>query len=692
MVTNEVIYAGVLGLSAAAAAYLLLSLLVLYWRNKTLSRVILASACLATALWSAVSAYDLVNGTVNSAALQALEVVRNCGWMLLVLSLLYWVPPAQRSSAASILVGLGTCVAALSSFFGAPTAVGQTSNGQLPVIIGDLVLALTGAALVENLFRNSPRSGIWKIKYLCFGAGTLFVYDFFLYSDALLFRRLDPGLLLARGPITLLAAPLLAVYAIRNRTAGPQVTLSRQLAFRSATVVGAGVYLVAMAAAGYYVRQFSGTWTTFLQALFLFGAILLLLLPISSGSFRAYLRVAVEKSFFKYKYDYRQVWLRFIKTISTTDRSDDLPIRVIQAVCDIMDSPDGALWLQRPSGKYEMAASWNLSRWGLAPSEAMIDAGSALALFLAQSGWVINLDEFVNARERYETLASLPTWLPSMSRAWLIIPLIQRERLLGIIIIGRARVPRELTWEDFDLLKTVGRQAASYLAEQETSEALAEAQQFKAFNKRFAFVAHDIKNLASQLSLIVTNAAKHRDNAAFQQDANETLQRSVEKLNRMLHHLQAPPQQAETAKPIALAPLLRDIVATRRDLQPAVYLDVRAERIAVAADQHRLKTVVEHLVQNAVDAVGADGTVQVRLSNVGEMALVEIEDNGPGMDAEFIRDKLFRPFVSTKHSGYGIGVYESREYAVSLGGRLDVESQPGRGTIMRMTFPAAELT
>jgi putative PEP-CTERM system histidine kinase len=691
MVTRELIYAGVLGHSAATAAYLLLSLLVLYWRNKTLSGLILASASLATALWSAVSAYDLVNGTVNSAALQVLEVIRNCGWMLLVLSLLYWVPPAQRSGWASILVGLGTCVVALTLFFGAPTTGSQSTNSQLPVIIGDLVVALAGAAFVENLFRNSPRPGVWKIKYLCFGAGTLFVYDFFLYSDALLFRRLDPGLLLARGPITLLVAPLLAVYATRNRTAGPQVTLSRQLAFRSATVVGAGVYLIAMAGAGYYVRQFSGTWTTFLQALFLFGAILLLLLPISSGSFRTYLRVAVEKSFFKYKYDYRQVWLRFIKTISTTDRSDDLPIRVIQAVCDIMDSPDGALWLRRPSGKYEMAASWNLSRWGLAPSEAMIDAESALTLFLARSGWVINLDEFANARERYETLASLPAWLPAMSRAWLIIPLIQRERLLGIIIVGRARVPRELTWEDFDLLKTVGRQAASYLAEQETSEALAEARQFEAFNKRFAFVAHDIKNLASQLSLIVTNAAKHRDNAAFQQDANETLRRSVEKLNRMLRHLQAPLQQGETAKPIALAPLLRNIVATRRDLQPAVYLDVRAEKIAVAADQHRLKTVVEHLVQNAVDAVGADGTVQVRLSNAGEMALVEIEDNGPGMDAEFIRDKLFRPFVSTKESGYGIGVYESREYVVSLGGRLDVESQLGRGTIMRITFPAAEL-
>jgi putative PEP-CTERM system histidine kinase len=685
--TTELIYAGTLGHFAAAAAYLLLSALVLYWRNTTLSGVMLVAASLVTSLWAGWAAHDLVNGTISTPAAQALEVARSCGWMLLALSLLNWVPPVQRSSWASVVIGFGICVAAFTLAFGEGPESNQADGGQLAVIIGHLALALLGAAIVENLLRNSPPSGVWKIKYLCFAAGALFIYDFFLYSDALLFRRVDGSLLLARGPISLLVAPLFAVYARRNRTAGPQVAVSRQFAFRSATLVGAGLYLMAMAAAGYYVRQFGGTWSTFLQALFFFGAVLLLVLPVASGTFRAYLRVLIEKSFFKYKYDYRAVWLRFIQTVSVKEHGGDLGVRVIQAVCDIMDSPDGALWRQRQPGKYSLVSSLNLTRWALAEADAVIDSDSPLVRFLERSQWIIDLDGFASAPERYEGLTAIPEWLRSVPRAWLAVPLMQRERLFGIIIIGRARARRDLTWEDFDLLKTVGRQAASYLVEEETSEALVEARQFEAFNKRFAFIAHDIKNLASQLSLIVTNAERHRDNTAFQQDASDTLKRSVEKLNKMLRQLSAQPQSV-AAKPIALGPLLQDIVASRRGVPPAVSLSVDGDNVAIAADEQRLKAIIEHLLQNAVDAVGQDGVVQMRLSSADRTAVLEIEDNGPGMDAEFVRDKLFRPFATTKGSGYGIGAYESREYATSLGGRLEVESQPGRGTIMRVSFPA----
>jgi putative PEP-CTERM system histidine kinase len=558
-------------------------------------------------------------------------------------------------------------------------------------MVPHLVLAVIGLALVENLFRNSPQPRYWTIKYLCLGVGALFAYDFFLYADAVLFLRLNADLFLARGAADVLVLPFLVVYAARNRKAGPTIVVSRRVALHSVTLFCAGLYLMLMAAAGYYVRRFGGEWSSFLQAVFFFGAVLLLVIPLVSGSSRAYLRVLIEKSFFKYKYDYRAEWLRFIETISRTDTSEDLRARVIRAVCDIMESPEGGLWIERAPGGYGLALSWNCSRWELDPAHADIDAQASLVQFLEQKQWVIDLEEFAQAPERYPELSDLPEWLRSVARAWLVVPLIRQRQLFGLIIVGRPRVRRDLSWEDFDLLKTVGRQAASYLAEQEASEALAEGHQFEAFNKRFAFVAHDIKNAVSQLSLIVANAARHRDNAAFQEDANETLRQSVEKLNRLLRQLSVKAPSAAPVKAIALAPLLHKIVAGRRDLErPVVSLTVRAETIAVIADEDRLKAIVEHLVQNAVEAVGDDGLVHVRLSGAGKMAVLEVEDNGPGMDADFIRDRLFRPFATTKGTGYGIGVYESREYAASLGGRLDVVSRPGSGTIMRVTLPLLE--
>jgi putative PEP-CTERM system histidine kinase len=190
------------------------------------------------------------------------------------------------------------------------------------------------------------------------------------------------------------------------------------------------------------------------------------------------------------------------------------------------------------------------------------------------------------------------------------------------------------------------------------------------------------------LSLILSNAAKHRDNVEFQNDMIETVRRSVEKINRMLKQLHGEPERTLPHNGVELAALLRNVVATQKQLGPNISLDLQVKHMAVAADEDRLKAVVEQLVQNAVEAVGADGRVQVRLAGEGSMAVIEVEDNGPGMDDEFVRDKLFHPFATTKGLGYGIGVYESRDFASSLGGRLEVASHPGRGTIMRMRLPA----
>src|SRR5579864_5244684 len=343
----ELIHAGLVGYAGAAVAYGLLGLAVIYWWNRTLSGAILLAATLATMAWSIATAVDLYAGSLNGQIASVLEIVRNCVWLLLPLSLLTWVQPARRASSAAALVAFCVGLAALTLLFeDASGTFGGANTNRLIVIAGHLLLSLVGLALIENLLRNSSKEHAWSIKYLCFGMGAIFAYDFFLYSDALLFRRLDPGLFLARGITSLLAMPLFVVHVTRVRMAGPQITMSRQFVFHTATLVSAGLYLMVMAAAGYYVRQVGGTWSTFLQAVFFFGALLLLILPVASATFRAYLRVLIEKSFFQYKYDYRREWLRFIQTISNIEEQPDLRRRVIRAVCDIVDSPEGALWVQ----------------------------------------------------------------------------------------------------------------------------------------------------------------------------------------------------------------------------------------------------------------------------------------------------------------------------------------------------------
>ena len=689
MNANNLLLAGSASYFAAALGYLALAVLIVVRGPKSgLAALIMATASLLTMSWAVTTAYDLRVGTIIGPAAEILGIARSAAWIVLLLSLLDWMPPKQRSSWAILLAGIALGLVAL-------TLLGQdipalAANEMLSRILigGRLVLAIIGLVLVENLFRNSPQSRRWRIKYLCFGAGALFAYDFFLYANGVLFHFITADVFAARGITNLLVVPLFVVYTARNRKAGPEVDVSRNFVFRSATFIGAGLYLLVMAAAGYYVREFGGTWSGFLQAIFFFAAVLLLVIPLSSGSVRAYVRVAIEKSFFKYKYDYRSEWLRFIRTVATSESGQTLPRRVIQAVGDIADSPAGGLWLRRKSENYELTASWNLSRWKLSAPDAAIPADSALLQFLERTQWIVDLDELAAQPDRYTSIGELPPWLNALSDAWLIVPLIHHEFLFGLIVLGRPRAPRQLTWEDFDILKTVGRQAASYLAEQEVVDALTEAQQFEAFNKRFAFVVHDIKNLASQLSLLLSNATKYRSNVRFQEDMLETVKQSVDKMNRMLRQLHAEPDKRLLPSAVELAPVLRQVVAGRDHAGPSVSLKLATDKVSVTADEDRLKSVVEHLVQNAIDAVGTHGKVEVRLTAEGRMAIVEVEDNGPGMKTEFINERLFRPFASTKDSGYGIGVYEGREFAQSLGGGLDVTSRPGQGTIMRLKIPA----
>jgi putative PEP-CTERM system histidine kinase len=689
MISLTIIEAGLIGYLAAALGYLVLTLLSLWWWKRDLGGILLVLASLATALWAGTGAFELTHGIANGEIGQIAEAIRSALWMLLALSLFYWVAPAQRLRWAAIVVGLCVCAAAMAPLFTAIAGFQSSDLSRQIFFVGHLGLALIGLAIVENLFRNSPKARGWTVKYLCFGAGGIFAYDFFLYADAFLFHHLDLSFFLARGLPTLAVGPLFAIYAKRNRQAGPQISLSRQFAFYSTTFIVAGLYLLTMTAAGYYVRRFGGTWSTFLQALFFFGAILLLVIPIASGSVRAYLRVLLEKSLFAYQYDYRREWLRFIQTISDKQNGEELRTRVIQAVCDLMDSPEGGLWLPGDNGGFALAAGWNFSRWNLTSGNSPITGNSPLVRFLQDKKWIVDLDEFARDPGQYSGLDALPPWLTAVPHAWLMVPLILDDRLLAILIVGRSRAERRLKWENFDILKTVGRQAASYLAQQQSDEALAEARQFEAFNKRFAFVAHDIKNLVSQLSLLLANSEKHRGNAEFQNAMIETVRQSVAKLNRMLRQLQTAPPRTELTRSVELGALLRDVVDRRGQQSCAVSLNLEKPNATVAADEERLKAIVDHLIQNAVDAVGPSGRVEVRLAAETDTAVVEIADNGPGMDDAFVRDRLFRPFDSTKSAGYGIGVYESREYARSLGGRIEVDSAPGKGTKMRVCLPLA---
>lgn len=647
------------------------------WRGGRAAFFLLASVIL-SAFWAAAScAFAVAPSAPMWASAQVFDVLAIGSLLAFLISLF----AARRRPLWLILPAAATVSAAL--FMGAPPPgvpeLGRSTHGISFALL--LAMAVLGMTLVEVVYRRTSDARRWNVRPLCVGLAGIFLFDLVLYADALLFRVLDEPLWAARGLTHALVIPFLAIAASRNKQWELEVSISRGVLTQSSTLLAVGLYLLGVAGAGYYVRIFGGSWGATLAAVIVFAALLVLAFIAISETFRAKLRVLVAKNFFAYRYDYREEWLSFTRTLSASGGEAGVQSRCISALADLVESTGGSLWLRREGAYAEVERTVG------APVANLEPADSVLTAFLSHSGWVLDVGDVRRDPGKYPANL-LPDWIDEVYHAWLVVPLINGEQLIGFVVLARARVEVDPNWEVWDLLKTAGTQAASYLALYQATEALLEARKFDAFNRMSAFVVHDLKNLVAQLSLMLRNAERHAANPDFQRDMLRTVEHVVGRMNHLMLQLRSGESPIDNPRAVDLAALVRNVQSTRVANARAMEV-VSAVGVWALGHEDRLERVVAHLVQNGIEAAGERAHVVVRTFRDGDRAVVEIIDNGMGMSQEFIQNQLFKPFASTKDKGMGIGAYESHQYVTSLGGRIGVESTPGQGTTVRVFLPAA---
>lgn len=553
------------------------------------------------------------------------------------------------------------------------------ATGAFFILLG---LSVVGLALTEQLYRRTSEDRRWEIKPLVLGLAGMFAFDLIMYAEAALFTHLDPLMWAARGGAHAFVIFFVAIATARNEAWTIDLHVSRSLVFQSAAVFLAGACLLVVAAAGYWVRHFGGGWGAALQIAFVFAALLGLATLALSGSLRARLRVLINKNLFSYRYDYRSEWLQFTQLLGTAETADKLHESVVKALANMVESMGGAIWLER-SGGFRQVSTVNMSKIGEPES-----ISSPLCSFLARTGWVIQIDEVAVAPDRYQTLV-LPDWLLDVKDAWLVIPLPNGVEMVGFVVLTRPRTPIEINWEVLDLFKTASRQAASYLAQFRANEALLEAEKFDAFNRMSAFVVHDLKNLVAQLALLLKNAERHRDNPEFQRDMLETVEHVVTRMNRLMLQLRTGASPVAKPRPIDVREMIGRVVAAKREYHAAIAVESDSKVLALAHEE-QIERVIGHIIQNAIEATeDFGGTVRVRAYVEGECAVIEVTDQGIGMTEEFLRERLFRPFQTTKPQGMGIGMNESFQYVSTIGGRIFVESALNKGTRFRVSLRSA---
>ncbi len=652
------------------------------WRSRTHATAI-TLASVASLFWSVSLAWQGTLEPAWSGWTDSFEILRNGAWSAFLIVLIgNYRDPASRFPLK--LQGWALAIAAFYVLFFLGTATGLWhlefihDTGLMPSVTARVALAVLGIVLVEQLYRNKSLQERWAVKFACLGIGAMFAYDFYLFSNTMLFHQVDPDIWAARGVINALTVPLVAVSVARSASWSSELALSRRVMFHTAALFGSAIYLLAMGSAGYYLRFVGGSWGTVMQVAFLFGALMLLVVILFSGTFRSWLKVFISKHFYTYNYDYREEWLRFTRTLS--ESGPGIGVRTLQALGELVESPGGVLFIRRESGMCEPDSFWQV------PVENVNEAAdSPFCQFLESKQWVVDLQEYAEQPELYDHMP-LPAWMDVFARRWLVVPLIMQGKLFGFMLLMQPRSRVVLNWEVIDLLKIAGSQAASYLAQQDAATALMVARQFESFNRMSTFVVHDLKNLVSQLSLLIPNAEKHLNNPEFQRDMLDTVNHSVQKMKLLLQKLSRS-ESPEHLVPLAIDKVLIGAVALKTAFEPHPELELVDAGLKVLADRERLERVLGHLIQNAIEATPKDGKVEVSLRRQDSDALITIRDTGEGMSEEFIRERLFKPFESTKSAGMGIGVFESQEYIAELGGRIELVSEVGAGTTFYVSLP-----
>ena len=551
-----------------------------------------------------------------------------------------------------------------------------------PLAFGSVCIAVLGLVLVEQMLRNATADALWNVKPFCLGMGGIFFFDLFISSQAALFLRFDGDAVSVRSLVHAAAVPLLYVASRRHGDWLGKLHVSRAAVFHSAALLLVGVYLLMVAGVGYYVRYTGGEWGRALSVALVFVALLALALLIASGSMRSRLRVYISKNFFSYRYDYREEWLRFTRLLATSIEPQHMAETVVRALANLVESPSGMLWLRRSvDADFVQAARWNL------PAQPGSEASDgSLATFWQERAWIIDVDEWRERRDAYPGL-HLPDWLADEPRCWLVVPLLVREAsLIGFAVLGKPRAVVELNWEVRDLLRTAASQASGYLAQVQSTEALLEARKFDAFNRMSAFVVHDLKNIVTQLSLMMKNAKRLRDNPEFQQDMLDTVENSLEKMRQLMLQLREGDKPHGVTSGVDLEQIARRLAAAASSKGRVLDLALQAG-VSTRGHAERVERVLGHVVQNAFDATPLSGHVCLTLDAEGSQARVRVEDSGCGMSEDFIQNRLFKPFQTTKVSGMGIGAHESYQYVQELGGKISVRSELNRGTTVTLLLP-----
>jgi len=670
-------FVGSIGFSLGAFAYFVFSLLIFAARNKTLLARWMLVSVIITLSANFVALFQIKLGLSLQWAMLA-DGLKIASWSILVLicnteikSIRHLLSNYHIRQYASIWLILMIACWATSYLL-------NVSYEYIFLLF--IVLNLWCLVLLEQLYRSADDHIRWAIWPLVIALASIAVFDFVLYAQATMVGGIDFDFWYSRGYISVAVIPFLLVSTRRIKDGSVRIFVSRHVVFYSSMLMIAGLYLLVMAFAGYVINYIGGEWGSVFSIGFLMLSGIVLAALLITESLRRRVKVFIAKNFFANRYEYRDEWLDLIERIETTSAESNYEMAT-NIMMSKLGASSGAIIKRSSAQGFEVKYSK-----GVEIDESFNLQLAQFSQFFHKKSWIIDVDEFESTPTIYPEL-SLDVALCRQKNVRIVVPLFIGKAFYGLFVLSNIKEFKQLHWEDRDLLFAVSKQLANFVSLHEANDKIAESKQFDAFNRMSAFLVHDLKNVQAQLALITSNATKHRNNPEFIDDVFETVESATERLAKVLSQLRNKQVVQSSSSDTDISLLIEQVITQRNVETPKVnYTSVENCRMAI--DHETFDSVLNHLIQNAQEATKADGWVNVRLSQNEECIEIEIEDNGCGMSATFIEQRLYKPFDTTKgNAGMGIGVFEAKQFIESIAGTIKVSSTEGTGTLFTIYLP-----
>jgi putative PEP-CTERM system histidine kinase len=665
------------GYAISAIGYAFLLLLLLTVRKSGLAKYLLILATGATCLWSIA---PFLFAPLPVEKLLLFDNIKSLFWLLFLASCL-------RDNFTNIVEVLSRkqtwLILALPITAIAMPYLGMDKESWRFLL--QTVIALQVLVLLEVIYRQAGENR-WALKPLIIYLAVISVFEFVTFANALMVDQINHNYIAASGYVYSALIPLLVLAIRRVKNWGVEIYISRDIVMHSTLLMVAGVYLFVMAMLGYAVNYFGGQWGSAIQVVLIVLSLSLLVTLFLSLSFRTKIKVFITKHFFANQFDYRHEWLKLTHCLNTSESDGNVYATALRGLIQAIDYQTGCL-IQSQNGELKVLA--DIDKPSLNDDEQTVLL--QFTDFFTSKNWIIDIEELRTQPYVYEGLKVNHGLLNGVSFQ-LVIPIYNEEEFWGMAVMrGSDNTSKKLNWELRDYLTAANAQISNFLFHHQAAQELAENAQFAAFTRMSAFIVHDLKNVAAQIDLILSNAEQHKDNPEFIADTFETLHHTKARMDKMLHQLtEKNASQGGSDSLVNLSDCVTRVVEQRcASYLPTPSVIVSSET-PVVLDKDKLSNVIYHLISNAQQATNDDGKVdvEIELSDDERYMLINIVDTGSGMSEDFIRTRLFKPFDTTKgNAGMGIGAFDAKAYLERIGGQLLVQSRPKQGTTFTLRIP-----